>query len=292
MAQNNVNDSSTGEVRGLIQRADPTGRYRRAVQETAWARNPVVRSLVAMSWPSGAAVLHEIAALSRDLQHLVTAYERWAPLTRLGWAITDLAGPAAYDEAVHLLSDRRPEQAEQVLEEWWNLPEKLELAVSRIGRTAAFSEARIRAGRERQRLFEEAVVAHRSGLYTSALSITVLQMEGMVRELDLPSPYQQPSKLVDDQTPGGHPTVLQVIYELARKSVKKTTLDDHPFPLRHGIAHGRHLAPGTRRNSTKAFVAAAELATFCRTRIEAVYDEGNLHDLDRKVFGWVAEDEA
>lgn len=43
-------------------------------------------------------------ALSDELSRLVTGYERWAPLTQIGWAITDLAKPDAYDQAAELLS--------------------------------------------------------------------------------------------------------------------------------------------------------------------------------------------
>jgi hypothetical protein len=229
--------------------------------------------------------LDQMLEVTDKLRWLLGGNERWARLTQLGWGITDAAKPEVYDEAVRLLTSGQLEEAESILEEYWNEPGRLETAAKRVLRTATHSEMRMRVGRERYRLFEEAVQCHRDGRYAAALGIVVPQTEGMVREVGLSSPYQHPSSLVDDVSPGGHPAILKTIFELSRASVRKTTLkNEGPFPQRHGIQHGRLVDYDSRRNSTKAFVAAAELATFCQARIREAYERGELDELDRRVF--------
>jgi hypothetical protein len=67
---------------------------------------------------------------------------------------------------------------------------------------------------------------------------------------------------------------------------KRTVFEDvADFPSRQGILHGRDLGYDTRRNSTKALVAVAELATFCQARIVDAVEGGTLNDLDRQAFG-------
>ena len=70
--------------------------------------------------------------------------------------------------------------------------------------------------------------------------------------------------------------------------MKCTVLEDvGDFTSRQGILHGRALGYDARRNSTKALVAIAELATFCQARIlEAVEGEA-LSEVDRQAFGTI-----
>lgn len=271
------------EVPGFADRMDPDGRTRRAISDSASLLHPAARAVFeSLGVPREA--FEQILSSHAQLQRLITAYDRWLPLTQLGWVLTDLAKPDVYDEATRVLAEGRTEEAETLVEEHWNQPGNLEMAISRINRTAIYTDARVRVGKARFGLFQEAVACHRDGRYAAALGIVIPQMEGMVLEVGLPSPYKAPSQLVDDTTTGGHPQVLKVIYGFSRRGVKKTTLDDSRFPLRHGIEHGRLLGYGNRRNSTKAFVAAAELANFCQARIEEAHEAGTLEELDRKVF--------
>lgn len=271
------------EVPGFADRMDPDGRTRQAISDSASLLHPAARAVFeSLGVPREA--FEQMLSSHAALKRLITAYDRWLPLTQLGWVLTDLAKPDVYDQATRVLAEGRTEEAESLIEEHWNQPGNLELAISRIRRTAIYTDARMRVGKARIGLFQEAVACHRDGRYSAALGIVIPQMEGMVLEVGLPSPYQQPSRLVDDTTAGGHPQVLKVIYEFSRRSVKKTTLDDSRFPLRHGIEHGRLLGYGNRRNSTKAFVAAAELANFCQARLKEAYEAGVLEELDRRVF--------
>jgi hypothetical protein len=270
---------------GHVERSDTSGSYRAAVAHGELLKDPLARSVLEVLG-APAEPLDQVAKATDQLGWLLGAYERWAPLTQLGWGITDAAKPEVYDEAVRLQNSGQSEEAERILEEYWNQPDRLETAAKRILRTGTYSDVRISVGRERYRLFEEAIECHRAGRYAAALGIVVPQTEGMVLEAGLSSPYQHPSNLVDDVSTGGHPAILKTLFELSRASVKKTTLKaEGPFPLRHGIQHGRSVAYDTRRNSTKAFVACAELATFCQARIRAAYEAGEFDELDRKVFG-------
>jgi len=268
-----------------IERSDPSGSYRASIAQGELLKNPVARSMLE-TLGAPPELLDQMFEATDILSWLLGGNERWAPLTQLGWGITDAAKPEVYDEAVRLLRSGRLEEAESIIDEYWNEPGRLEIAAKRVVRTATHSEMRMRVGRERYRLFEEAVQCHRDGRYAAALGIVVPQTEGMVREVGLSSPYENPLHLVDDVSTGGHPAILKTIFELSRVSVKKTNLkDEGPFPKRHGIQHGRLVDYDSRRNSTKAFVAAAELASFCQARIREAYESGELDELDRRVFG-------
>jgi len=149
---------------GHIERADPSGSLRSSIEDGTLLKDPLARSFLAdLGAPSD--VLDRMVALSDELSSLVTGYERWAPLTQIGWAITDLASPQVYDQAAELLSAGDQETAEEVLEDYWNEPGRLESVALRVLRLATHSEIRIRAGRRRPQLLELAVADHRSGRY-------------------------------------------------------------------------------------------------------------------------------
>ena len=269
---------------GHGERADPDRSLRSSIEDGRLLKGPMARFfLTALGAPSD--LLDRMVALSDELSSLVTGYERWAPLTGIGWAITDLANPQVYDKTAELLNAGDREIAEVVLEEYWNEPGRLQSAALRVLRIATHSEIRIKVGRRRQKLLELAVADHRSERYHASVPVALAQAEGMVRDVIGSSPYQQPGRLTDDVSPGGHPDILRPIFEASR-AMKRTVLEDvADFPSRQGILHGRDLGYDARRNSTKALVAVAELATFCQARILEAVESGTLIDIDRQAFG-------
>lgn len=278
-------DDNKSRSAGHVGRADPDGSLRSSIEDGRLLKDPLARSfLAALGAPPD--VLDRMVALSDELSSLVTGYKRWAPLTGIGWAITDLAKPQVYDQAAELLNAGDRETAEEVLEDYWNEPGRLESAALRVLRIATHSEIRIRVGRRRLKLLELAVADHRSERYHASVPVALAQAEGMVRDVIGSSPYQQPGRLTDDVSRGGHPEILRPIFEASRVTMKSTVLEDvGDFPSRQGILHGRALGYDTRRNSTKALVAIAELATFCQARILEAVDSETLSDLDRQAFG-------
>lgn len=176
--------------------------------------------------------------------------------------------------------------SEDLLEEDWNEAGKLESAVLRVLRVATHSEIRIRVGQRRHELLKWAVADHRAERYHAAIPVVLAQAEGIMRDVTGSSPYQQASRLTDEVSRGGHPHILQPIFKASGETMKHTVLQDIGIsPSRHGILHGRALGYNTRRNSTKAIVAIAELATFCQARILEAVEGGTLHRLDRQAFG-------
>lgn len=278
-------DEKKRQSTGHVERADPAGSLGSSIEDGRLLKDPLARSfLTALGAPTE--LLDRMIALSDELGLLVTGYERWAALTGIGWAISDLANPQIYDRATEMLNARDQEAAEEVLEEYWNEASKLESAVLRVLRVATHSEIRIRVGRRRHELLELAVADHRAGRYHASVPVVLAQAEGMVRHVTGSSPYQQPSRLTDEVSRGGHPDILQPIFEASGETMKRTVLEDvGVFPSRQGILHGRALRYDTRRNSTKAFVAIAELATFCQARIIEAVKSGTLDRLDRQAFG-------
>lgn len=270
---------------GHLERADPAGSLRSSIEDGRLLKDPLARSfLIALGAPTE--LLDRMVALSDELALLVTGYERWAALTGIGWAISDLANPQIYDKATEMLRAGDQESSEDLLEEYWNEAGKLESAVLRVLRVATYSEIRIRVGRRRHELLELAVVDHRAGRYHASVPVVLAQAEGMVRDVTGSSPYQQASRLTDEVSRGGHPDILQPIFRASGETMKRTGLEDAGlFPSRQGILHGRTLRYDTRRNSTKAFVAIAELATFCQARILEAVEGGTLDELDRQAFG-------
>jgi hypothetical protein len=270
---------------GHVERADPAGSIRSSAEDGHLLKDPLARSFLAALGAS-TELLDRMVALSDELALLVTGYERWAGLTAIGWAISDLANPQIYDRATEMLNAGDQEASEAVLEKYWNEPGKLESAVLRVLRVATHSEIRIRVGRRRHELLELAVVDHRAGRYHASVPVILAQAEGMVRDVTGSSPYQQASRLTDDVSRGGHPDILQPIFEASGKTMKRTVLEDAGvFPSRQGILHGRALGYDTQRNSTKALVTIAELATFCQARIREAVEGRTLDDLDLQAFG-------
>lgn len=243
---------------GHVERADPAGSLQSSIEDGRLLKDPLARSfLTALGAPME--LLNRMVALSDELARLVTGYERWAALTAIGWAISDLANPQIYDRATEMLKAGDQGASEDLLEEYWNEAGKLESAVLRVLRVATHSEIRIRVGRRRHELLEWAVADHRAGRYHASVPVVLAQAEGMVRDVTGSSPYQQASRLTDEVSRGGHPDILQPIFEASGETMKRTVLEDiRVFPSRHGILHGRALGYDTRRNSTKALLAIAE----------------------------------
>ena len=278
-------DGESGEgTSDHVERADPEGSIRSSINDGALLDDPLVQSVfVALGAPRDA--LEKMVHLSDEMRHLVTAYERWAPLARIGWAVTEMAHPDVYDRAADLLDDGKRAEADDVLEAFWNEPRRLEFVALRILRIAIFSEVRIEVGNRRHELVRLAVADHRAGRYHASIPVALAQTEGMLRDVLGTSPFQQPERLIDDDTRGGHPEILKPIFEASRLTMHQTQLDDSDlFPPRHGILHGRALGYDNRRNSTKALLGCAEVATFCQARILALDESGDLDILDRQVF--------
>lgn len=281
-----TNDSSSRSPKNHIDRADPNGRLRETIEHVQVLKDPLVRGLLKVLGAPPTAI-DRMVEVSEELRRLVGAYARWVPLVKLGWAITDAANEAVYDRALQALDEGEPDNAESVLEEFWNEGDRLEkVLVLRALRVAVCSEIRMRVGRERLRILQLAAEDHRAGRYHASIPVVLAQMEGMLRDTTRSSPFQSLTRLVDDETQGGHPEILRELFALGSMKVERTYTElGAAFPPRHGVLHGRDLGYATRRNSTKVFVAMAELATFCRARILEAQERGILEALDRRVFG-------
>lgn len=278
-------DPTKRHTAGHVERADPAGSLESSIEDGRLLKDPLARSfLTAIGAPTD--LLDRMIELSDELGLLVTGYERWAALTEIGWAISDLANPRIYDRATEMLKAGDQASSEDLLEKYWNEAGKLESAVLRVLRVATYSEIRIEVGRRRHELLKLAVADHRAGRYHASVPVVLAQAEGIVRDVTGSSPYQQASRLNDEVSRGGHPDILQPIFQASGRPMKRTVIEDvGVFPSRQGILHGRALGYDTRRNSTKALVAIAELATFCQARILEAVDGGTLDELDRKSFG-------
>ncbi|MDF1597743.1 MAG: hypothetical protein P1T08_16810 [Acidimicrobiia bacterium] len=284
MAEQEHRQSGSASV-DHVERADPDGSIRSSIEIASVLKDPLARSLLA-ALGAPADSLDRMLAASDELRSLVTGYQRWAPLSQIGWAITDLATPQVYDQAAELLDAGKQRTAEEVLEDYWNEPGRLESAALRVLRVAIYSETRIQVGQRRHELVELAVADHRAERYHASVPVALAQAEGMVRDVIDSSPFLNPNRLSDDVSSSGHPDILQPIFESSRATMKRTVLDvSGVFPPRHGVLHGRDLGYDNRRNSTKALIALTELATFCQAQLVRAEKDGTLEDLDRQAFG-------
>lgn len=268
-----------------VERADPDGTVRTSIEIAFLLKDSLAKSFItALGAPSD--LVDRMIATSDELKLLVTGYQRWAPLSQIGWAITDLANPKVYDRAAGLLDVGEQGNAEEVLEDYWNEPGRLESAALRVLRIAIYSDVRIQVGQRRHELVELAVADHRAGRYHASLPVALAQAEGMVRDVIGSSPYQNPSRLTDDISRSGHPEILKPIFESSTGTMKHTVIGDiGNFPPRHGVLHGRALGYDNRRDSTKALIALTELASFCQAQLHEAAKDGTLNDLDRQAFG-------
>ena len=266
---------SDGTPKSYQDRLDSDGTLLQAEQMARLLRNPIVRGLFRLTGGSTAAVQEEAERVVAQMRGLVSSLDADAAvLGELGWCMHSNAMPDDYRGAARLARSGRTEEAEQLLVEAWNTPERLRTLTKRIITLYDPEDARRHL---RWLALDEALSCHEAGFYRGAIGIVLPLIEGIVDDVtpdDRDTRFYRrgtADRLSDDETLAGHPLSLPVLSRIMGKSQSVTAATGEL--TRNGILHGKELDYGTRANSTKALVAliaAVEWAQpLARQRLEA-----------------------
>jgi len=181
-----------------------------------------------------------------------------------------------YKQALQLYRDTRSlEQAETLLVEAWNEPNRLLWALKPLGSLGAGHSPLRDMFWRRWVLVDKALKHHGAGAYEASVPIVLAQIDGIVGDL---TPGRmgfffgkdQATHLVDNETVAGLPEGLEVLRQLVGQSVWETGTTGQL--ARHGIMHGRELGYDTRINSTKAFVLLLAVVDWAQPRARELAD--------------------
>jgi hypothetical protein len=203
--------------------------------------------------------LDQAKDLAASYERLVGEPDRIAPLLApLGWVFHGLAHVEAYGAAATLVERGKIEEAEKLLVATYNEDDHAFIRFyHRVISLYQGDEFRREIGLARLRLLNEAYELHKEGRYAAAIPLVLAQIDGIFIDMTArPAKYFYDSrnpKLVDDITLAGHPQGVKALSKLMGENAPTTVISDKL--TRQGILHGRVLAYGTLRNSTKTWAA-------------------------------------
>lgn len=225
----------------------------------------------ALSWGPVGALLKQAGLFDDEtLKFARSAHTQYDELTQgpseiaealapLGWIAFDGAPVEEYREAACLATSGDADGAEDLLTTTWNDGARLRSALARRRNLYGGDDDADAIDHHRVSLMLEALESHEEKRYASAIALILTQIDGIVYDMtgeDAKSFFAARKKathLQDEETIAGHPAGLAVLAGLFTRDRRTTTVEGQL--IRHGIVHGRELAYGTLRNSTKALVA-------------------------------------
>jgi hypothetical protein len=193
----------------------------------------------------------------------------------LGWCMTSSAMTDRYNSAARLVKEGKSDEAEAVLEESWNDGDRLRIMVGSRIKTLYDGDDPRRL--HRWLALDEALKCHDAGLYRGSVCVLLTLLEGVVEDVTASNPdarfYRRGKAdlLTDDSTLAGHPSSLPVLSRLMGEQQTETAATG--LLRRNGILHGRELDYGTKRNSTKAFVALLAVIEWAQPLAQAQRDQ-------------------
>jgi hypothetical protein len=240
------------------ERLDPGGEFGKQAQGLALlARSPFGRVLRWLGVEQE--TLDQAQEFAANYKRLVSEPDRIAPLLApLGWIFHGLAHVEAYGAAATLVEQGKVDEAEELLVETYNEDDQAFIRFyHRVISLYQGDEARREIGLARLRLLDEAYELHKEERYAAAIPLVLAQIDGIFIDMTAkPAKYFYDSKnpnLVDDVTLAGHPHGLKALSMLMGENAPTTVISNKL--TRQGILHGRVLAYGTLRNSTKTWAA-------------------------------------
>lgn len=250
-------DKAADAPKSYRDRLDPEGTLDQAEQMAAFFRNPIVRALLRLTRTSTADIQAEAeAAVGRMRELLDNLDDDAAVLGDLGWCMHASAMADEYRDAANIVRAGSPEDAEQLLVEAWNTPDRLGTLTKRI---ITLYDSQDQRRHLRWLALDEALRCHDAGFYRGAIGIVLPLIEGLVEDMtpeDRDARFYRrgtADRLSDDETLAGHPLSLPTLSKIMGKRQDVTAATGEL--TRNGILHGRELDYGSRANSTKAFVA-------------------------------------
>lgn len=258
----------------LFRRLDPGGK----LGEHLRAFSPLVDSRLGRGFLRLFGVdAEELVRLVNAPQELIGSMtEALLVFAPVGWAPSSRTPVEPYKQALQIYrSTRSLEQAETILVDAWNEPNRLHWTLKPLGSLGAAHGPLRDMFWRRSLLVDKALKHHVAGAYEASVPIVLSQIDGIVWDLTegkagFFSAGKQAAELVDNETVAGLPEGLVVLRQLVGQSVRETGTTGQL--TRHGIMHGRELGYDTRINSTKAFVLLLAVVDWAQPRAHELAD--------------------
>ncbi len=185
-----------------------------------------------------------------------------------GWIATESFCTDTMRDALTHHQERRFEDAEDVILDWFN---PLRIQFFAIGRCGYFGDHH-----SRKEQLDEAFALTQEERYKSAIPLILIACEGFAADVLQVSLFSRKSDLTLFDTFVGHKSALPKLVSELTRSVSDTSEENAELPGRHGILHGKTLGYDTRSNCMKAwllFIALTDLHIERLNKAEEPIDE-------------------
>ncbi|MEK3992261.1 hypothetical protein [Robertmurraya sp. FSL R5-0851] len=161
-----------------------------------------------------------------------------------GWiAFENLSFPLM-EKCVQLAEQGKPDEAEDVLVEYFTSREQVNFLATRLMALKEFSP--------RRALLSNALEDHFCERYHASVPLFLMMIDGFVNDFEHIGFFAENVELTVWDTIAAHDSGLGTIAKIFGKSRKKTTDEEVTLPFRNGILHGRDLGYANKKVSSKA----------------------------------------
>lgn len=197
-----------------------------------------------------------------------------------GWiAVGGAMSVDVMKEALELHGNGKPDEAEDVLVEWFTEDNIKLFAILRARR---FHEADLRDDQ-----LEEALRLYLEERYMAAVPLILIACDGFASDVAPVSPFEKDADLSCFDSITGHDTSLPALIKLITKGVRKSRDDEIDVPLRHGILHGRSLGYANKKVCAKAWLLMMALVDWA---IDKSSEEERRREYEEKQSRTLADD--
>ena len=195
----------------------------------------------------------EIEGIRERMDHLSSLSDYFnEQFAELGWVMFEGMNADIAAKAVELAEARKPDEAEQVLADFWTVG-IIQFHITRLKRVDAFAA--------RWRLAVDAESLYGEGHYHACTLLVLAALDGMVQEtcarhLGVNQNFSAEKTILEAwNSIAGHSTGLGKLKQVMLSPRKKTNLDLVMIPYRHGIVHGMDVNFNTKLVAAKAWAA-------------------------------------
>lgn len=195
----------------------------------------------------------EFESIRDKMEHLANLADRFnKQFSERGWVMFGDMNANVADQAAALAENGKPDEAEQVLVDFWTT-NIIRFHITRLKRIDAFCA--------RWRLAVDAESLYGQGHYHACTLLVLSVLDGMVQEtsaryLGINQNFSAEKTILEAwDSIAGHSTGLSKLKQVMLAPRKKTNLDAITIPYRHGIVHGIDVSFNTKLVAAKAWAA-------------------------------------
>lgn len=184
----------------------------------------------------------EIHKQYKAIKHIPDRFNHF--FAKKGWIAFETLNFPLMEKCVKLAEEGKPDEAENVLIEYFTDRENVNFLATRLINLQEF--------RQRRTLMLKALEDHFSGRYHASIPLFLMLIDGFVNEFEHVGFFAKKVDLSVWDSIAAHDSGLGTIARIFGKSRKKTYDEDITLPYRNGILHGRDLGYANIKVSAKA----------------------------------------